>query len=231
MIYKIYICDDNINDAEYMKSIVNQWANEISLIVDIETYHSAESFLFNFSEKNCDIALLDIEMGKMDGVSLAKILRKESQSLEIVFVTGYSDYIADGYDVAALHYLMKPVNKEKLFSVLNRALDKLSKNQMLLTLSISGETYRIPLYEITYIDVQSNYITIHGKSEIRLKMSLSDILHRLDERFYRVGRSVIVNLAYISRVTKKEIYLKNGDLIQLPRGAYEGLNRAIINMG
>ena len=52
----------------------------------------------------------------------------------------------------------------------------------------------------------------------------------LDERFYRVGRSAIINLTYISRVTKTEIRLNDGTAVALPRGAYEGVNRAIINM-
>ena len=65
-------------------------------------------------------------MGAMDGVELAKRLRKTNDTVQIVFITGYSDYIAEGYEVAALHYLMKPVKEDKLFSVLDRAVEKFS---------------------------------------------------------------------------------------------------------
>ena len=61
-------------------------------------------------------------------------------------------------------------------------------------------------------------------------MSLGELERELDDRFYRGGRSVIVNLTQISRVTKLEIKLNDGTAISLPRGAYDGVNRAIINM-
>ena len=61
-------------------------------------------------------------------------------------------------------------------------------------------------------------------------MTLNEFETQLDERFYRVGRSALVNLTQISRVTKAEIWLSDGTTIPLPRRAYEGVNRAIINM-
>jgi DNA-binding LytR/AlgR family response regulator len=147
-----------------------------------------------------------------------------------VFITGYSDYISEGYEVAALHYLMKPVKEEKLCSVLDRATEKLSKNEKVLTFEIGREMVRVPIYQIRYADVFGNYVTIHAMSDITLKMTLGELEKQLDERFYRVGRSAIINLTLVSRVTKTEIKLVDGITIPLPRGAYDGINRAIINM-
>ena len=161
---------------------------------------------------------------------MAKQLRKNNDTVQIVFITGYSDYIAEGYEVAALHYLMKPVKEEKLFSVRDRAGEKLSKNEKVLYFEAHGEMIRVPIYQIRYADVLGNYVTIHGVSDVTVKMTLGDLEKGLDERFYRVGRSAIINLTQISRVTKTEIKLSDGTVIPLPRGAYDGINRAIINM-
>ena len=125
---------------------------------------------------------------------------------------------------------MKPVKEDKLFMVLDRAIDKLAKNEKVLNIESGGEMLRIPIYQIRYVDVHGNYITIHYTSDSTFKMSLHELEKNLDERFYRAGRSVIINLAYINRVTRSEIKLKDGTIIALPRGAYEGINRAIINM-
>ena len=194
-------------------------------------FASAEDFLFQYAEKSdYDILLLDIEMGSMDGVTMAKTLRKDNDTIQIIFITGYSDYISEGYEVAALHYLMKPVKQEKLFSVLDRAVEKLAKNEKVLNFEMSGEMVRIPIYQIRYAEVFGNYVTIHADDKLKIKMSLGELERELDDRFYRVGRSVIVNLTQISRVTKLEIKLNDGTAISLPRGAYDGVNRAIINM-
>ncbi len=230
MKYKIAICDDSDIDRQYILNMVNRWATEKNHVVHTDTFISAENFLFHYAEEsNYDILLLDIEMGAMDGVTMAKKLRKNNDTVQIVFITGYSDYISEGYEVAALHYLMKPVKEQKLLSVLDRAAEKLSKNEKVLNFEIGGEMVRVPIYQIRYADVFGNYVTIHAATDVTIKMTLSELEKALDERFYRVGRSAIINLTQISRVTKHDVYLTDGTMLPLPRGAYEPLNRAIIS--
>lgn len=231
MRYKIAICDDCDVDRQYILNMVTLWGERSGHIVHIDAFSSAENFLFHYAEESdYDILLLDIEMGEMDGVTMAKKLRKENDTVQIVFITGYSDYILEGYEVAALHYLMKPVKTEKLCAVLDRAAQKLAKNEKVLNFEVAGEMIRVPIYQIRYADVFGNYVTIHASSDVTVKMTLSELEKQLDERFYRAGRSCIVNLSQISRVTKAEVKLSDGTAIPLPRGAYDGINRAIINM-
>lgn len=231
MKYKIAICDDSDADRRYIMNMVRSWASAAGHEVQIDGFPSAESFLFRYAgESDYDILLLDIEMGAMDGVTMAKELRKSNDTVQIIFITGYSDYISEGYEVAALHYLMKPVNEEKLCLVLDRAAEKLAKNERVLKFEVSGEMVRVPIYQIRYADVLGNYVTVHAQTDVTVKMTLGELEKQLDERFYRVGRSALVNLTQISRVTRAEIRLNDGTAIPLPRGAYEGVNRAIINM-
>ena len=231
MTYKIAVCDDSAADREYIAAITCRWAQSAGHILKLSQFVSAENFLFHYDDnKDYDILLLDIEMGSMDGVSLAKRLRRDNETLQIVFVTGYSDYISEGYEVAALHYLMKPIKEDKLFAVLDRAADRLHKAERVLHVSSGNEMVRIPLQQIRYIDVHLNYITVHAGEDYTVKMPLGEIAKRLDERFYRAGRSAIVNLNHVNRVTRTDIYLTDGSAVPLPRGAYEGINRAIIDM-
>ena len=229
MAYRVAIVDDSVTDARFVESILTDWAGEKQTAIQAEVFSSAESFMFRYAEdKEWDILLLDIEMGAMDGVTMAKKVRAHNEAVQIVFITGYSDYIAEGYEVAALHYLMKPVNREKLMTVLNRALEKRKQEERCLNLELSGEMVRLPFYEIRYLDVRQNYVTVHSKGDYTVKRSLNDFEKELDHRFHRVGRSMILNLKYIQRVTKTEVRLSDGTVLPLPRGAYEPLNRAII---
>ena len=230
MAYRVAIVDDSSTYAEFVKGILNSWADQRQAHIQTEVFPSAESFLFRYAEdKDWDILLLDIEMGAMDGVTMAKRVRQDNETVQIVFITGYSDYIAEGYEVAALHYLMKPVNREKLLTVLDRALEKRKQEERCLNLEAYGEMVRIPFYEIRYLDVHQNYVTVHAKADYTVKRTLGDFEKELDYRFCRVGRSMILNLKYIQRVTKTEVRLSDGTVLPLPRGAYEPLNRAIIS--
>lgn len=228
----VAICDDAAADRDYLQTLVKRWAADRGHRVELTLYPSAESFLFRYAEdKDVQILLLDIEMGPMDGVSLARTLRKENDAVQIVFITGYSDYIADGYEVEALHYLMKPVKEEKLFAVLDRAVEKLHSNQRTLLLELPGEVVRLPVYQIRSAEVQGNYVTIHAKTDCTVKMTLSELEAQLDDNFFRLGRSALVNLGCVARVTKTAVTLNDGTVLPLPRGAYERINRAIIQRG
>ena len=232
MPYRIAIVDDNQIDREFLHAQAQSWAEQNSRTLQAELFASAEEFLFHYAEhKDYDILLLDIEMPGMDGVTMARRIRKENETVQIVFITGYSEYISEGYEVAALHYLMKPVNTNKLRQVLDRAADKLQRNERYLTLELSGEVVRLPLYQIRWAEVRQNYLTIHAKAEYTVKMTLSELESRLDDRFFRAGRSFIINLAEVRSVTRQEVRLSDGTAIPLPRGQYEPLNRAIISRG
>ena len=225
-VYHIALLDDEPCYTNMIRDKIEAFGLEEQLFID--TYNNVNDFLR--SKHIYDILLLDIEMGAMDGVTMAKELRKSNDTVQIIFITGYSDYISEGYEVAALHYLMKPVKEEKLRSVLDRAAEKITKNERVLHFESGGEMVRVPIYQIRYADVLGNYVTVHARTDVKVKMTLGELEKQLDECFYRVGRSALVNLTQISRVTKTEIRLSDGTAIPLPRGAYEGVNRAIINM-
>lgn len=229
MSYRVAIVDDRETDAQFVRDLLIDWSENRQLGIQAQIFSSAESFLFRYAEdKDWDILLLDIEMGAMDGVTMAKRIRRDNEAVQIVFITGYSDYISEGYEVAALHYLMKPVSREKLLTVLDRAIEKRRQQERCLILESAGELVRIPFYDIRYLDVRQNYVTVHAKDDHTVKRTLGDFEKDLDNRFCRVGRSMIVNLSFIQRVTKTEVRLSDGTVLPLPRGAYEPLNRAII---
>ncbi len=223
------VCDDSAADAAYILSLVKAWAQKTENAVEAEIFPSAEAFLFRYEEnKAFDILLLDIEMGRMSGVELAALVRGENKEVQIVFITGYMDYIQQGYDVEALHYLIKPVTEEKLFPVLDRAAQKRAASGKALMLLLGAQSVRVPLYEISYLEVEKNYVTVHGKKDYTVKMPLSAIEAELGGGFFKTGRSFMVNLSFVSRVTRTDVYLKTGASVPLSRGLYDEINRALI---
>ena len=228
--YNAAICDDNPADITYLDTMLKKWADDTNTAIQIKSFPSAEAFLFQYEDnKIYDILLLDIEMGGMSGMELAKKIRQKNRTVQIIFITGYMEYIAEGYDVEALHYLLKPVTETKLRNVLVRAVDKLKhKEKELYFRNTDGSMVRIPLYEIRYLEVRKNYVTIHAKEDYTLKKTLHELEKELDESFFRTGRSFIVNLAFVKKITKTQVYLKDESMVPLSRNLYEAVNRAII---
>ena len=226
----ITICDDEAKQREFLEMLVQAWADAAKLEVIIQKFATAQAFLDSYWDNpDTQILLLDIEMPGLSGVDLAREIRSENKEIQIVFVSGYSEYIADGYDVEALNFLIKPVKEEKLYQVLDKAREKLASNERALIFELPGESLRVPLYEICALEVYRNYVTIRTtKDAFEVKTPLSKLAADLDERFFRVGRSAIVNLKFIARVTRLEIVLTDGHVIQLPRGYYDKIHQAMI---
>ena len=226
----IAICDDEQNQIQYIKGIVSAWAETSGHFPAFAEFPSAEAFLFDYAEnRNYDILLLDIEMAKMNGIDLAKKVREGNNRVQIVFITGYPDFMSEGFEVAALHYLMKPVKKEKLFSVLDRAVDNIAKSPRFLLLPMGKETLRVYAEDIRYAESDGHYILLHtGKETHRLRMTIPEIEKELGEGFFRTGRSFVVGLKYVVRITKTTVYLEDGTEFPLGKGLYDDMNKALI---
>lgn len=227
---KIAVCDDNKVDQDYVIKLLHEYANENGVILEIQAFISAEQFLFQYvAEKDYQIIVLDIEMEKMNGVELAKKLREDNQEIQILFITGYPDYISEGYEVDAVHYLIKPVSTENLVKVMDKAIANLDVVEKVLFIQDNGEMLKVLTKNIYYVEVFSHVCIIHTtEGDVEIQTSISDLEKNLLEGFVRVHRSYLVNLEQIKKIAKTEIYLENGDIVPLSRRKYKDVNIAFI---
>lgn len=227
---KISICDDDAEQRTYLADIVFSWAKRNRHLTELKQYTDAKSFLFDYSEeKDFDILLLDIEMPGMNGIELAKAVRGENAAVQIVFITGYYEYFGDGFDVSALHYLIKPVDEGKLCAVLDKAVEHLVYRQRSVLLSTSEGDIKVSLADILYVEAQNVYVVIHTlHGSYRTRMSLGKFSEQLDETFFKVHRSFVAGLKYIKKITRTDITMINGETIPISRGLYEEVHAALI---
>ena len=225
---RIGICDDEREQIARLRELVFLWARQKSVVLEIRSFSSAEAFLF--AGEQFDILLLDIQMGGQNGVELARQIRKDNEAVQIVFITGFPDFIAEGYEVSALHYLMKPVNSEKLSVVLDRALAKVSHAEPMLLFEAEGEHVRVPQKDIFYIEVLWPVVKIATVGdEYEVRGNLSDIEAQLEPHaFVRCHRSYIAGLRHVSRLTRTEIILDDNRSIPLSRRLYHEVHQAFV---
>ncbi len=229
MKYKIAICDDEQNQIEYITSIVASWSAHEGHNCEIRTFASAEAFLFEYEDdKTYDILLLDVEMQNITGIELAKRIRKDNSNAEIIFITSHFEFIGEGYEVDALHYLLKPISADKLMQVLNKAAEKLSVEPPSVVISCEGETVKLYESDILYVESFLHYIVIHTKDkEYKIKENISVFENNVSDDFYRIHRSYLVSLKHITRISRTFVNIGNTEL-PLSRGKYDDINRAFI---
>ena len=214
---KIIIVDDESEARELLITLLDDYPN---IIVTAQS-GSVDEALTLITANPPDIVFLDIHMPKKNGFDLANSLHNLNIKSHIIFVTAYDQYAIQAFKHAAFDYLLKPINEDELRdtilrfqSAYNKAdlsekMDDLFKaingNHRLRFTTRSGYTF-INLHEIVYLEAEGNYTCIYlsnGKDEM-ITQSLGQIEEELSTRnFFRVNRSVIVNLKYLSRVNRR----------------------------
>lgn len=230
MPYRIAIVDDSCADAGLVSELVTDWAHAGSSKPVISVYPSAQAFWFAREEgAHFDLLLLDIEMDGMNGLELARKLRAQGERMQLIFITGYADFMAEGYEVSALHYLMKPLEREKFFETLDRAAQNLKKQPRMILLSVDAATLRLPVEEILYVEAFSHTLRVVTKENVHeLRIPLSVMEEQLGEDFVRCHRSYLVGLHAIARISRSEITLDQGQILPLSRSAAAGVHRAFV---
>ena len=128
--HRIAMCDDETEAREALYLLLDQELHEESeqIVYEFSTGTAAANWLQKHPGE-IDLLFLDVEMDGMNGMETAKKIRTFDQNLLIVFVTGFADYVFDGYSVGAMDYLMKPVSRGKLQSLLARVREKLGQEE------------------------------------------------------------------------------------------------------
>lgn len=151
----IGICDDSQDNRQSLRWLLESILEEKNIEHAIFEFSSGETLL-QWDQKHpneIDLLFLDIEMGSVNGMETASQLREKHSALQIVFVTGFSDYVFDGYRVGALGYLMKPAKRDQLEEILSRFLVKLCQDAQEVYSCRDGDSwFRIPHKEILYFE-------------------------------------------------------------------------------
>ena len=223
---KILICDDDTRFAQHLSAQIRQILQQQGQQAQIHTFQYAEDINPELLEA-CDIAFLDIDFsGKQyTGIDIARILRKKRKDAVILFVTNYPEYAPEGYEVQAFRYLLKSAVPEKLPAYLTQALAQLETVSQTLQINIAGETIRIPIADIAYIEAQLHEVEVfllNGKrSAYRFYSSISTLEETLaPQGFLRIHKSYLVNMQHIQKFQCKEAELTDGTKLRVSEKNY-----------
>lgn len=227
---KIAVCDDEAAQCMLLSDYLKEWGKIRKNQPEVSCFSSGESLLFSWEDEIFDLLILDIEMGDLSGMELAGRIRKDNEEIPILFITGYEKYMAQGYDVAALHYLLKPVQKEKLFEVLDGLIRKKKPEEKLVFPTAEGHILR-PASQIWYVEAMGHDCLLCTAEEKRqIRMSMGEALKLLDGKkgFVQCHRSYLVNLQHISAIVRTEVVLDDGSRLPISRRAQKEVNEAFI---
>ena len=223
---KIALCDD---DKEQVSILTDKLREYYGTDVNLSVFGSASALLEHaqWSGKDVfDLYILDVIMPGMTGIELGKELRELEVTAPIIYLTCSTEYAVDSYNVRAFHYLVKPVDKDQLFSVLRMAEEYIARSKSdSIAVNTPDGTEVIRISEILYAELyerSARYHLITGENIVsqKLRISFQKAVSELLERnnFIMLGSSFLVNLHYIKKVGKKELLLADKRSLPIPKG-------------
>lgn len=166
-----------------------------------------------------DLVFLDMEMGELDGMETARRLRAADPGLQLVFVTGFTDHVFDGYSVGALGYLLKPPKAEQLDEVLDRAQAALYRGLDRAYICRNGDThYRIPISNILYFTSDRRQVKcVTSRRNYTFYGKLDTVAAEVGSGFVRLHQRYLVRAAAVDRVEGSETVLTDGTRLPISR--------------
>lgn len=222
---QIGICDDMSDVRVKLHVLLDRLLDAQNIQCQIFEFSSGEGLLSWYAKHGAelDLVFLDIEMGGINGMETAKALRERDESLQLVFVTGYTDYVFDGYAVGALGYLLKPPKPAQLEDVLTRALAAIQRQEPELFFCRNGDSfYRIRKDAIVYFQSAGRQVTcVTNERDYLFYAKLDEVALQMGESFVRIHQRYLVRAGAVERIDITGVSA-NGKTLPVSRAYSQG---------
>lgn len=226
----IAICDDEQTFLDELKQKLNVFFKNTS--VKISTFSSANELISAAEDSGFDIYILDVIMPGLNGIELGMQLRQNGDNGVIIYLTSSPEYAVMSYDTGAFFYLLKPIDYNKLQSVLSRSVkDIKGRKKQGIAVKMSDGVKFLRFDDIMYTELKDRAVcyTLSDGSCVKgqcLRISFRGACSELlkDNRFVLCGASFCVNLEFVKALEKNFIVFKNDTRLSLPQRAVSNIN-------
>lgn len=216
----IAICDDNVALTGWMETILYNIAKRHFIYIETEIFWAGER-LTDMVEKGVhfDIIFLDIEMGKENGITVARKIRKSDKNVLIVYFTSHEIYMQESFEVRPFRFLVKPVEEKRLAVCFLDAYEEIRSNDSYFRYNYQRVGHKVLIQDILYFESNRRKIYIvTEKEKFELYGKLNEIessLKNCKVVFLRVHQSFLVNYKHVSGLGYDFVVMDNGIRISI----------------
>lgn len=218
---KVIVCDDELYFVEVVSDYCKKFEGETGIPITLLKFEQGREVLTYCKEnRDVDLFILDIKMEHVDGLEVAKEIRKSGSNAKIVFLTSAIEFAPQGYVLGVSRYWMKPLLYKNFCLEMKELYQDIQKESNAYIIeSIGTITEKVYYDEILYIETYGRKARIQRiNSSYMSGCKLNAYEDRLDTRFFRCHAAYIVNMNHISKIKGLEIILGNGESIYMSKG-------------
>lgn len=227
---KIAICDDDSRELERILSFIDTYKQESEVPITYKAFKSATELISNVSGGNYSVLLLDILMPGINGMQAAHEIRDFGAEVKIVFITSSPEFAVESYAVKAYDYILKPVSKDKLFSIMDSVAAVEETPLEGLTVKTQSGVARILFSRLAFVEIMNKKLYFHmadgSAKEVTSSLAAFEEVLLARPEFVKVHRSYIVNLWQVGELGSKEFITHAGKTIPISRLLYGKVREA-----
>ncbi len=233
---KIALCDDNAEDLSVVKQLLLEYKETSSRTFEIYEFSHPDELLTATETCRFSLYLLDIIMPMVNGIQAARELRWNDKYSPVVFITSEKSFALDAFDVNAVNYLLKPLDRNKFFSVLDGIFSTLKEEGKNIAIKMKSGLKTVSLEDVAYLEYSNHCVNFHmctgeGFSTVTQRISFEEFIQTNigSGIFGRCHESFLVNLAFIDVLSKTEIELRNGNRIPVSKSRYAEVQKSYLD--
>ena len=234
---KIAICDDDKQELLQISQLADDYRScgFTEEKIEVCSFGSSMNLLAEIENgQHFDVFILDVIMPNLNGIELATEIRSKDSVAKIIFLTSTSEFAVESYSVGAFNYLLKPIQKDQLFSVLEKACnDIISGLKQYIVVKTPTSLSKVFLHELIYVEVLGRTVYFHQKNGVTIEststISQVEAVLSIDKRFIKPHRAYIVNLDYIKNLSQDGFTTTNDLFIPVSRNFFKEVKEAYVN--
>lgn len=225
---RIAVVDDEAAMRGALEQSLQKYADVRHTPLEVQSFAGGAQLLASLEGQNYDLILLDVYLGEESGMDLARTLRARGVASRLVFATMSTWHAVESYEVEAFYYLLKPVQEEALFKMLDKCAAALYDQGRYIQLKVGWDYVQVRLAEIGYVDIYNHYVQVHTQGEVvSSHMSfreISDVLLKYPQ-FLCCYRNCIVNMDHVQCIDGRDFLLGSGVRIPISRSSHTAVRK------
>jgi len=213
----IAVCEDKAYDRDVLCAYIRDYCDKNCYEGKIDAFDTGEALLDAFLPGRFDLVFLDIFLPGFSGVEVAGKIREIDRDCMLVFITISRDYTAEGFDLQASSYVVKPVDRAKMEKALHMCRGSFEKNSRTIEVPKSGGNLAISIADLLYVEIYDKDAVLHmKKGTVTSRIPLDELETRLGgEPFLRCHRSYIINMNYVDDMRDNGFLMRNGAFVPM----------------
>lgn len=230
-IMQAVICDDEKSTCAELKEILTEYAASRDILLTVSVFYSGEELIEHLEKVETDILFLDIEPPGKDGVEIGKYIRTvlQNESIFLIYISSKTQYAMELFQNRPFHFLVKPLNREKIRSTLDNVFRLAGKNNDIFAYQNKQGCFQVKYKEILYFQSNGRVIyVVTEKGTGSFYGKLSQVAEKVPrELFLRIHKSYLINHTHVRRFAYDWVEMVNGDTLGISKANRVEIRRMI----